>query len=163
IKETNRAVVVTEESDLTSFGRHVHSWITQNFFWDLDMAPELVTAVAAPAAPYNAPEKTAFYPTAEDIYATLYRFNRDYYRCQLCGRAALRCARRAAAPSPWPAGSQLTRTAGGGTRGISRGFGRLPGRRGDRVRPSLPAARGRGSTSRRQAPSTDVKSPAYLP
>jgi 2-oxoisovalerate dehydrogenase E1 component len=77
VKETSRAIVVTEEPDLTSFGRHIHSWIAENFFWDLDTAPVLVTAVAAPAAPYNAPEETEFYPTADNIVATLERFNRE--------------------------------------------------------------------------------------
>ncbi len=77
VKETNRAIVVTEEPDLTSFGRHIHSWIAENFFWDLDTAPVLVTAVAAPAVPYNAPEETEFYPTADNIVATLERFNRE--------------------------------------------------------------------------------------
>ncbi len=77
VKATNRAIVVTEETDLTSFGRHIHSWIAENFFWDMDTAPALVTAIAAPAAPYNAPEETAFYPTADNIYATLERFSRE--------------------------------------------------------------------------------------
>lgn len=77
VKETNRAIVVTEESDLTSFGRHIHSWISENFFWDLDTAPVLVTAIAAPAAPYDAPEETRFYPTADHIYTTLERFSRE--------------------------------------------------------------------------------------
>ncbi|MGE5333395.1 MAG: transketolase C-terminal domain-containing protein, partial [Nitrososphaerota archaeon] len=77
VKATNRAVVVTEEADLTSFGRHIHSWIAENFFWDLDMAPELVRAIAGPAAPYNAPEETGFYPTADHVYATLERFSRE--------------------------------------------------------------------------------------
>ena len=77
LKETNRAIVVTEEPDLTSFGRHIHSWIAENFFWDLDTAPALVTAIAAPAAPYDAPEETGFYPTAEHIYAALERFSRE--------------------------------------------------------------------------------------
>jgi 2-oxoisovalerate dehydrogenase E1 component len=71
IKQTNRAIVVTEEPDLTSFGRHIHSWITENFFWDLDNPAALISAIAAPAAPYNAPEETAFYPTADDIQQAL--------------------------------------------------------------------------------------------
>jgi 2-oxoisovalerate dehydrogenase E1 component len=62
---------------MTSFGRHIHSWIAENFFWDMDTAPALVTALAAPAVPYNAPEETAFYPTADDIYTTLERFSRE--------------------------------------------------------------------------------------
>ena len=77
IKETNRAIVLTEEPDLTSFGRHIHSWITENHFWDLDTAPVLLTGIAAPATPYDAPEETAFYPTADDVYATLERFSRE--------------------------------------------------------------------------------------
>jgi 2-oxoisovalerate dehydrogenase E1 component len=74
---TNRAIVVTEEPDLTSFGRHIHSWITENFFWQLDNAPVLISAVAAPAAPYNAPEEVAFYPTADDIQRALERLARE--------------------------------------------------------------------------------------
>jgi 2-oxoisovalerate dehydrogenase E1 component len=58
---------VTEEYDLTSFGRHVHSWITQNCFYDLDCTPAFISALQAPPAPYNAPEETAFYPTAQTI------------------------------------------------------------------------------------------------
>ncbi|GAC1466057.1 MAG: dehydrogenase E1 component subunit alpha/beta [Ktedonobacteraceae bacterium] len=30
VKEANRVLVVTEEIDLASFGRHIHSWIVQN-------------------------------------------------------------------------------------------------------------------------------------
>ncbi len=71
LRETNRAIVVTEEPDLTSFGRHIHSWIAQNFFWSLDNAPVLLTALAAPAAPYDGPEESAFYPTAETIQRAL--------------------------------------------------------------------------------------------
>ncbi|HEV8193684.1 MAG TPA: thiamine pyrophosphate-dependent enzyme, partial [Ktedonobacterales bacterium] len=77
IKETNRAIVVTEEPDLTSFGRHIHSWITENFFWDLDNPPAFISAIAAPAAPYNAPEETAFYPTADDIQQALEQLARE--------------------------------------------------------------------------------------
>src|SRR5581483_2104248 len=36
VKEANRVIVVTEEADLTSFGRHIHSWIVQHCFYDLD-------------------------------------------------------------------------------------------------------------------------------
>ena len=68
---TNRAIVVTEEPDMTSFGRFIHSWIAQNFFWKLDTEPVLITALAAPAVPYNAPEETCFYPTADSIYGAL--------------------------------------------------------------------------------------------
>ncbi|HEX9068009.1 MAG TPA: transketolase C-terminal domain-containing protein, partial [Ktedonobacterales bacterium] len=67
VKRSNRAIVVTEEADLTSFGRHIHSFITEKCFFDLDHAPALIRAVAAPAAPYNGPEETAFYPNAKDI------------------------------------------------------------------------------------------------
>jgi 2-oxoisovalerate dehydrogenase E1 component len=67
VRATNRAIVVTEEADLTSYGRHIHSWITQNCFWELDNPALYIAAVAAPAAPYDAPEETAFYPTADDI------------------------------------------------------------------------------------------------
>ncbi len=77
IQQTNRAIVVTEEPDLTSFGRHIHSWITENFFWQLDNPPALITAIAAPAAPYNAPEETAFYPTADDILKALEQLARE--------------------------------------------------------------------------------------
>src|SRR6266571_544203 len=67
VREANRVIVVTEESDLTSFGRHVHSWIVQHCFYDLDGTPAFISALPAPAAPYNAPEETAFYPTARTI------------------------------------------------------------------------------------------------
>lgn len=67
VKEANRVIVVTEEADLNSYGRHVHSWIVQNCFYDLDGTPEFVSAVAAPAAPYNGVEETAFFPTAKTI------------------------------------------------------------------------------------------------
>ncbi len=67
VREANRVIVVTEESDLTSFGRHVHSWIVQNCFYDLDATPLFISALPAPAAPYNAPEETAFFPTSQSI------------------------------------------------------------------------------------------------
>ena len=67
VREANRVIVVTEEYDLTSFGRHLHSWIVQNCFYDLDATPTFISALPAPAAPYNAPEETAFYPTAKTI------------------------------------------------------------------------------------------------
>jgi len=67
VREASRVIVVTEESDLTSFGRHIHSWITQNCFYDLDSTPAFISALPAPAAPYNAPEETAFFPTAQTI------------------------------------------------------------------------------------------------
>ncbi len=68
---TNRAIVVTEESDFTSFGRHIHSWIAENFFWQLDNAPQFISAVAAPSAPYDGPEEKAFYPTADNVVRAL--------------------------------------------------------------------------------------------
>jgi 2-oxoisovalerate dehydrogenase E1 component len=77
VRQTNRAVVVTEEADLTSFGRHIHSWITERCFFDLDAAPVLIRAVPAPAAPYNGPEETAFYPTAKDVEDALTHLARD--------------------------------------------------------------------------------------
>ncbi len=67
VREANRVIVATEESDLTSFGRHVHSWIVEHCFYDLDGTPGFISAVKAPAAPYNAAEETAFYPTAKTI------------------------------------------------------------------------------------------------
>ena len=67
VREANRVIVVTEESDLTSFGRHLHSWIVQNCFYDLDGTPVFISALPAPAAPYNAPEETVFFPTAQTI------------------------------------------------------------------------------------------------
>lgn len=77
VRETGRAIVVTEEPDLTSFGRHIHSWIAQNCFWQLDTAPTLISAIAAPSAPYNGPEETAFYPTADDVERALERFTHE--------------------------------------------------------------------------------------
>jgi 2-oxoisovalerate dehydrogenase E1 component len=67
VREANRVIVVTEEADLTSFGRHVHSWIVEHCFYDLDGTPSFISAVKAPAAPYNAPEEEAFYPSAKTI------------------------------------------------------------------------------------------------
>jgi 2-oxoisovalerate dehydrogenase E1 component len=77
VLESNRAIVVTEESDHGGFGRHIHSWIAENFFWKLDNAPAFVHAVAAPAAPYNGPEETAFYPTAENVLQALEQLARE--------------------------------------------------------------------------------------
>jgi 2-oxoisovalerate dehydrogenase E1 component len=77
VRATNRVIVVTEEADLTSFGRHIHSWISQRFFWELDNPPLYISAVAAAAAPYDAPEETAFYPTAEDIQRGLEQLLRE--------------------------------------------------------------------------------------
>ena len=67
VHEANRVIVATEEIDLTSFGRHIHSWIVQHCFYDLDGTPAFISAVQAPPAPYNAPEEMAFYPTAKTI------------------------------------------------------------------------------------------------
>jgi 2-oxoisovalerate dehydrogenase E1 component len=71
VQEANRVLVVTEEDDLTSFGRHLHSWVVQNCFYDLDSIPAFVSALPAPPAPYNGPEETAFYPTARTIEAKI--------------------------------------------------------------------------------------------
>lgn len=71
VREANRVIVVTEESDQTNFGRHVHSWIVQHCFYDLDGTPAFISAINAPPAPYNAPEETAFYPTAKTIEAKI--------------------------------------------------------------------------------------------
>ena len=48
VRETNRVIVVTEEPDFSSFGRHIHSWIGQELHYDLDPVPLLISAVAAP-------------------------------------------------------------------------------------------------------------------
>ena len=74
ISETNRVVVVTEEGDHTSFGRHIHSWIVEHHFEDLDMPAAFISAKGVPAAPYFGAEEEAFYPTAKDIEAVLTRF-----------------------------------------------------------------------------------------
>ncbi|HTI13569.1 MAG TPA: thiamine pyrophosphate-dependent enzyme [Dictyobacter sp.] len=71
VKEASRVIVVTEEIDLTSFGRHIHSWIVQNCFYDLDATPVLLSALAAPAAPYSTAEETAFYPSAATIETSI--------------------------------------------------------------------------------------------
>jgi 2-oxoisovalerate dehydrogenase E1 component len=71
VREANRVIVVTEESDLTSFGRHLHSWIVQNCFYDLDATPAFISALPAPSAPYNASEENAFFPTAQSIEKTI--------------------------------------------------------------------------------------------
>jgi 2-oxoisovalerate dehydrogenase E1 component len=77
VHETNRVMVVTEEYDLTSFGRHLHSWIVQNCFYDLDATPAFISAVPAPPAPYNSAEETAFYPTAGTIEAKIAELLRE--------------------------------------------------------------------------------------
>jgi 2-oxoisovalerate dehydrogenase E1 component len=71
VKEANRVIVVTEESDLSSFGRHIHSWIVENCFYDLDGTPKFIAALPAPAAPYNGPEESAFFPSAATIEVQL--------------------------------------------------------------------------------------------
>lgn len=71
VREANRVLVVTEEDDLTSFGRHLHSWVVEHCFYDLDGTPALISALPAPPAPYNGPEETAFYPTARTIETKL--------------------------------------------------------------------------------------------
>ncbi len=71
VRGANRVIVVTEEPDFTSFGRHVHSWIVENCFYDLDGTPAFISALAAPSAPYNAPEETVFFPTAATIEAKI--------------------------------------------------------------------------------------------
>jgi 2-oxoisovalerate dehydrogenase E1 component len=67
VKEANRVIVVTEEIDLSSLGRHIHSWIVQNCFYDLDGTPAFIAALPAPPAPYSAAEEACFYPTAQTI------------------------------------------------------------------------------------------------
>ncbi len=67
VKEANRVLVVTEEADLTSFGRHIHSWIVENCFYDLESTPAFISAINAPAAPYNSAEEEAFFPSAVTI------------------------------------------------------------------------------------------------
>ncbi len=74
VRETNRVVVVTEEGDHTSFGRHLHSWIFEHHFEDLDLPAAFISAKGVPAVPYNGPEEKAFYPTAKDVEAVLTRF-----------------------------------------------------------------------------------------
>src|SRR5579884_514162 len=69
VREANRVIIVTEEYDLTSFARHLHSWIVEHCFYDLDGTPIFISALPAPAAPYNEPEEKAFYPTAATIEA----------------------------------------------------------------------------------------------
>src|SRR5262249_29774417 len=71
VKAANRVMVVTEEADLTSFGRHIHSWIIEHCFYDLDCTPAFISALPGPAAPYNAPEEAAFFPSASTIEARI--------------------------------------------------------------------------------------------
>ena len=74
VSAANRVVVVTEEGDHTSFGRHIHSWIVQHHFEELDMPAAFICAKGVPSAPYFGAEEEAFYPTAKDIEAVLARF-----------------------------------------------------------------------------------------
>ncbi len=67
VKEANRVIVATEETDHTSFGRYIHSWIVEHCFYDLDGTPILISALAVPPAPYNAAEEMALYPSAKTI------------------------------------------------------------------------------------------------
>jgi 2-oxoisovalerate dehydrogenase E1 component len=71
VKEANRVMVVTEETDHTNFGRHIHSWIVQHCFYDLDCTPAFISAIAAPTAPYHPMEENAFYPSAQTIATTI--------------------------------------------------------------------------------------------
>ncbi len=71
VKAANRVMVVTEEIDYTSFGHYMHSWIVQHCFYDLDSTPILISAQPAPAAPFNAAEESAFYPSAQTIEAQI--------------------------------------------------------------------------------------------
>ena len=77
VARTNRVIVATEEVDLTSFGRHLYAWITQHLFWDLDNPAILLSAVAAPAAPYNEGEESEFFPKADDIQRALEQLARE--------------------------------------------------------------------------------------
>lgn len=71
VKAANHVIVVTEEPDVSSFGRLVHSWIVQNCFYDLDSTPAFLSAIAAHAAPYSDAEESAFYPSARTIEAKI--------------------------------------------------------------------------------------------
>jgi 2-oxoisovalerate dehydrogenase E1 component len=77
VKRTNHAVVVTEEPDLTSHGRHIHSWIAQHLFYDLDATPLFVSALPASPAPYNGPEESAFFPSATNVERALEQLARE--------------------------------------------------------------------------------------
>lgn len=75
VREANRVVVVTEEPDYTTFGRHVHSWILQHHFDDMDLPAAFLCGKGnIPSVPYNGPEEMAFYPTSRDIEAVLVNF-----------------------------------------------------------------------------------------
>lgn len=71
VHEANRVLIVTEEADLTSFGRHLHSWVSQHCFYDLDCTPAFISALPAPPAPYNGAEEMAFFPTASTVEAKI--------------------------------------------------------------------------------------------
>jgi 2-oxoisovalerate dehydrogenase E1 component len=74
VSEANRVVVVTEEGDHTNFGRHIHSWIVERHFEELDLPAAFICAKGVPAAPYFGAEEEVFYPTAKDVEAVLTRF-----------------------------------------------------------------------------------------
>ena len=75
VREANRVVVVTEEPDYTSFGRHIHSWILQHHFYEMDLPASFISGKGnVPSVPYNSPEEMAFYPTAKDIENVLIQF-----------------------------------------------------------------------------------------
>lgn len=71
VHEANRVLVVTEEPDLSSYGRHIHSWIVEHCFYDLDCTPVFISALKASPAPYNAQEEAVFYPSAQIIQEKL--------------------------------------------------------------------------------------------
>ena len=71
VRGANRVIVVTEETDHTNFGRHIHSWIVEHCFYDLDATPTFISALPAPAAPFSSQEEIIFYPTARTIEASI--------------------------------------------------------------------------------------------
>jgi len=75
VQEANRVLVVTEEPDYTTFGRHIHSWIVERHFDDLDLPAAFLCGKGnIPSVPYNGPEEMAFYPTSQDIEVVLTNF-----------------------------------------------------------------------------------------
>jgi len=75
VREANRVVVVTEEPDYTTFGRHIHSWIVQHHFDEMDLPAAFISGKGnIPSVPYDGPEEMAFYPTSRDIEAVLINF-----------------------------------------------------------------------------------------
>jgi 2-oxoisovalerate dehydrogenase E1 component len=75
VREANRVVVITEEPDYTTFGRHLHSWIVQHHFDEMDLPPAFICGKGnIPSVPYNSPEEMAFYPTSRDIEEVLINF-----------------------------------------------------------------------------------------